>query len=438
MKINKNYCSLLFLLLSIIQLLGCKSSDDFNGIPYNPSKPLELTSFYPNSGKFLEKVILSGSNFGTNPDSLRVYFNSKKAAVVGTNGVEMYVLAPRLPGDTCIISVAIGKDSLTYSNIFRYQKSVTVSTIAGNGSDGEIVTGGLSQTVIEPRYLCCDKDDNLFICSRGEYDESGSFGILRLDEENDELIMLDKNVTGNVPCADPTTGIISIPTETSVGSFISLNPGEFWAPRMRQMKWSDTDNQPANAWKHCMVVNPTDGYIYTLYYGGNLVKVNPVSYEVTPLMKISQGDNYGMTFSPLHPNLLYLSFWDNANENANSICTVDVTNPINTFQRISSPNISGGFRDGKISEAQFHDPAEMFCDNDGNIYVADYNNQCIRRITTNNMVETVLGIPGQSGWQDGTKEEALFYHPRGIAINSQGAVYVADSGNCRIRKLTIN
>jgi hypothetical protein len=437
MKIKKSYFFILFLVLGITQMVGCSDSDTSSGKTYDPSKPIELATFYPDSGKYLEKVILTGSNFGTKPDSIRVYFNSKKAAVVGSTGEKMYVLAPRLPGDTCIISVAIGKDSLSYSNIFRYSKSVTVSTIAGNGSSSTIVTGSLSGTSLQPYYVCCDKDDNVFAVSRNG-GTSGSFGILRIDEENDEMVMLDKGVTGNVPCAAPTTGIITIPTETTIGSFISLDPMEFWAPRIRELKWPDGYDIPANGYKHCFVVNPADGFIYTRYYYGDIIKINPKTYEVTPLMKTQQGDSYGLTFNPLHPNLLYISFWSNAGDNANSICTVDVTDAENTFHRISSTNISGGHRDGEMSKAQFSQPAQIFCDADGNIYVADYGNHCIRRITSDNMVETVLGVPGRAGWKDGTKEEALFYYPRGIGINSTGAVYVADYGNMRIRKLTIN
>lgn len=80
----------------------------------------------------------------------------------------------------------------------------------------------------------------------------------------------------------------------------------------------------------------------------------------------------------------------------------------------------------------------IISDQDGNIYMADCNNHCIRRLTTENMVETVLGIPGTPGWKDGGKEEALFNMPIGIAVKSDGTVYVADWGNCRLRKLTIN
>jgi hypothetical protein len=54
------------------------------------------------------------------------------------------------------------------------------------------------------------------------------------------------------------------------------------------------------------------------------------------------------------------------------------------------------------------------------------------------MVETVLGMPGSPGWKDGTKEEALFREPYGIGINQDGDVYVGDWGNGRLRKLSIN
>ena len=54
------------------------------------------------------------------------------------------------------------------------------------------------------------------------------------------------------------------------------------------------------------------------------------------------------------------------------------------------------------------------------------------------MVETVLGVPGTAGYKDGSKKEALFNKPTGIGIGKDGSVYVADWGNFRVRKLTIN
>ena len=80
----------------------------------------------------------------------------------------------------------------------------------------------------------------------------------------------------------------------------------------------------------------------------------------------------------------------------------------------------------------------IYQDSQDNLYVADEGNHCIRRITPEKQVETVLGIPGKSGWQDGAKESALFNRPKGICIDKDDNIYVCDYGNSRIRNLSIN
>ncbi|MGV8091052.1 MAG: IPT/TIG domain-containing protein [Mangrovibacterium sp.] len=425
--------------IGMFALISCSDQDDIReGVPYDPTKPVVLNTFYPDSGIYLEKVMLTGENFGTDPEQIRVYFNNKKAAVVGSTGARMYVLAPRLPGDICTLSVAIGNDSLVYDQTFRYKASVTVTTIAGNGNADDYKDGDLTSSILQPRYLCVDNEDNIFVMTRSAPPNDKNIHITRIDEEANELITIARDVAANIPCADPVTGIISVATETTVGSFLTLDPKEFWAPRFREMKWPAEDSdRPALGYKHCMVVNPEDGYIYTRYYYGHIVKMNPKTYEVETIYKTALGDSYGLTFNPLKPNILYISFWENSGVNAHSICSIDVTNPANSFKKLSG-STTGGHRDGALDVAQFRNPAQIFCDADGNIYVADYGNHCIRRITPENMVETVLGMPGTAGWKDGGKEEALFNNPRGIGISKDGSVYVADFGNSRVRKLSIN
>lgn len=424
----------LFLLIIIFLSTSCKDTNHNKpDEKHDPSSPVELVGFYPDSGKYLEKVMLTGHNFGTDPEQIRVWFNNKQAAVVGSTGTRMYVLAPRLPGDTCTISVVVGKDSITYKNNFIYRSSVTVTTIAGNGSREDYRDGDLTQSIVQPRYLCVDKEDNIFLINR----VPDRYHIARIDEEANSLITVARDVIANVPAADPETGMISFPTETTVGSFYTLDPKEFWGPRIREMKWPATGDRPDQGWKHSMAVNPSDGFIYTRYYFGHIVKINPRTYEVETIFKTEQGDSYGLTFSPLNPNILYISFFGNSGVNANSICSIDVTDPENTFKKLSG-SISGGHRDGAIESAQFRNPEQIFSDADGNIYVADSGNHCIRRITPDNLVETVLGMPGTPGWRDGGKEEALFNNPTGLGISSDGSVYVADFNNNRVRKLSIN
>jgi DNA-binding beta-propeller fold protein YncE len=90
-----------------------------------------------------------------------------------------------------------------------------------------------------------------------------------------------------------------------------------------------------------------------------------------------------------------------------------------------------------LAQAQFRDPWQAQFDHEGNFYIADRGNHCIRRITPDNMVETVVGIPGTAGFKDGGKDEALFNYPRGVGVDKDGTVYIADQNNCRIRKLAI-
>ncbi len=443
MKNLKTVLSIFYGCFLFFVLLSCNDKNNDNGrpnAPYDPSRPVELTKFTPDSGVYQEKVLLEGKNFGTDIEKIKVYFNNKKAAVIGSTGSRIYVQAPRLPGDTCKISVVIGNDSVTYPKDFYYFASVSVSTIAGTGVY-DYQDGDLSTAMLSPRYLCVDKEGNIFVSSRNRGGESWTENIMnyaRIDEENNELVTIERGVIGNVPAADPVTGVITFPTETTVGSIYTLDPKEFWGPRKRELRFpSDYPNRPPQGWKHAMAVNPSDGYVYMRYYHGDIIRFSPRNYEVEFVYRTPQGDNYGLCFTPLEPNVLYMTFDGNAGVYANSICTLDVTNPESegSFKKITG---SGGFRDGPLEVSQFRQPSQLMSDEEGNIFVADAGNHCIRRITPDKLVETVLGVPGKAGFKDGGKDEALFNYPTGIGVGPDGSVYVADLLNRRVRKLSIN
>jgi sugar lactone lactonase YvrE len=94
-----------------------------------------------------------------------------------------------------------------------------------------------------------------------------------------------------------------------------------------------------------------------------------------------------------------------------------------------------GYRDGPASSAQFDGPIGVAVDAKGNVYVADSYNDRIRLITPDGEVRTLAG-QGQPGFADGAGVTAAFDTPTGIALDHEGAILVADTGNDAIRKVT--
>ena len=94
-----------------------------------------------------------------------------------------------------------------------------------------------------------------------------------------------------------------------------------------------------------------------------------------------------------------------------------------------------GFVDGPMGEARFDHPWSVALDAAGSLYVADTSNHRIRKIAREGVVTTFAG-EGRQGWADGLAAFARFGWPRGVAVDAAGNVYVADSDNNRIRRIT--
>lgn len=98
------------------------------------------------------------------------------------------------------------------------------------------------------------------------------------------------------------------------------------------------------------------------------------------------------------------------------------------------PGIAGG-ADGSANAARFHSPRSVAVDANGNVYVADRDNHAIRKVTPDGNVSTLAGLAGASGAEDGHGTAARFNHPGDLSLDQAGNVYVADTRNDSIRKI---
>jgi len=94
-----------------------------------------------------------------------------------------------------------------------------------------------------------------------------------------------------------------------------------------------------------------------------------------------------------------------------------------------------GYKNGKGSLAEFLGICGIAVDKSGNVYVADAGNNRIRKITPAAVVTTLAGS-GVQGYKNGTGTAAQFDDPSAVTVSASGVVYVADTGNYRIRKIT--
>ena len=130
-------------------------------------------------------------------------------------------------------------------------------------------------------------------------------------------------------------------------------------------------------------------------------------------------------------------------DGAGTIFVADTMN--HTIRRITFGGIvstfagspgSPGSNDGTGTAARFNSPRGTVVDSSGNVYVADTTNNTIRRITAVGVVSTLAGLAGVTGTDDGTGNGALFNRPDGLATDAAGNIYVADSGNSLVRKIS--
>ena len=135
--------------------------------------------------------------------------------------------------------------------------------------------------------------------------------------------------------------------------------------------------------------------------------------------------------------------WSVAVDNSGNIFVADMSN--DTIRKINASGQvftfagkagAAGDTDGFGNDTRFDNPFAVAVDDAGNVYVSDTANNTIRKITMNRVVTTLAGLSGTAGNTDGNGGDARFWGPQGMTVDSAGNIFVADTGNNAIRKIT--
>lgn len=458
----------------VFGLTSCNDDDETQGTPHDPSQPVVIESFAPTEGMLATQVIITGSNFGTDKESLHVFFNDKEAPIISSSGNKILVLAPKLPGryvngeldNNCQVRVVVGDKEATAAETFFYNVQTNVTTVVGGDrSATSYPLGGENLAEVQfncnmERGLVIDSENNIFFALNVE-EGNNPTSVYVINEESGKIRLLESGITawlnGTYLAYDPLNDRCYrlLANGGSHETYYYDRYNDFAQTRGFTMNWiqpNGINDQPNidgwNLWscKHSMVMRPSDKCWYMRIDQGYFVKIDSETGQMTdisgrydrrhdnngPGFAGTDGECDGMAFDPADDTKLYFSM-----TGLNAIMLYDFeTETLSVYA--GSNTKQAGFLDGRCNEALFNSPRQIAIDNDRNMYIADYENHCIRKIVMETgYVTTMAGIPQKAGYVNGTGDIAQFDHPYGLVLSKDGTLYIGDSNNRAIRRIAI-
>ena len=240
------------------------------------------------------------------------------------------------------------------------------------------------------------------------------------------------DAAGNLYVADTGNNIIRKISPTGVVSTFAGSAAAHGA--------TDGLGDQARFWAPFGLAVDRAGNVYVADTANNLIrKITPIGFVTTLAGQAGQpgaSDGNGLLAQFRNP-------WGVAVDARGNVYVAHMSN--NTIRKITPAGIvttlagqpgAGGQADGPGAQARFNAPYAVAVDHAGNVFVSDSGNQAIRKITPAGVVTTFAGLPGYAGHADGTGPDAQFWNPQGLALDDQGNLYVADTGNQTLRKIT--
>jgi sugar lactone lactonase YvrE len=323
--------------------------------------------------------------------------------------------------------------------IEKITSSGTLSVLAGvpGGSYGYIDAVGTDARFDNPRGLAVDRVGNVYVADSGnnairKITPTGAVSTMvgSTHFKNPWAVAVDD--AGNIYVADSGNHIIRTITPTG---FVRTLAGLAGVPGS-----ADGLGNSARFFQPQGVALDSAGKIYVTESGNNTVrKITPdglVSTLAGSASPAGYADGISSQARFSAPQGIAVDGATNIYVAESGNNTIRKITPAGQVSTLAGAAGGAGSEDGTGAEARFSGPQGIAADSVGNIFVADSGNNTIRKITPAGLVSTLAGLAGTPGTADGYGSEARFYYPWGVAVDSLDNVYVADSWNNTIRKIT--
>ena len=347
----------------------------------------EVISIEPLTGILTSTVTVTGKNFSTSIAENEVTFNGKPAIITAATETELVVQVPPAADSGPVLVTTKGKTAVNQPE-FTYQWVVT--TIAGS-TEGYVDGKGSEAKFYSPSGIAVDEQGNMFITDFGN--------------------CLIRKISSD--------GTVS----TFAGSIPGYKDGSATIAQFYQPNGAVVDDQ---------------GNVFVSEEGSHTIRKIAADGVVSTLAGMAWS-----TTAPVDGNFSQATFMlpsgIAADVDGNLIIADQGSHRIRKMNLSSEmvSTIAGseqGYLDGIALLAQFYRPVGVVSDDKDNVYVGDLFNHRIRKISSSGEVTTIAG--SSYGFSNGTGSAAKFAYPAGLALDKHGNLYVADTENHLIRKIT--
>ena len=369
-----------FIVIFLFFTCGCKKDNTAGNtnIPQNPT----ISSIRPTSGSYNSLDTIVGTNFSSK-DSVSI--NGVSAQIISVSQDTIIVKIPKAGGSGTI--KITGNGTTTVGPDFQYLFTAIVSTFAGSGVGGYIDAVGTSAEFMYPTSIAFDSKGNLYVA----------------DTQGNRIRKITPDGTVSTVAGDGFHGWLDG----------TVSGAEF--------------NQPygiiCDTAGNIYVGDTYNGYIRQITTNGkvNTLSANGLGFVNQPAVPLRFTAPLGLAIDK--NSVLYVA-------DANMIKTISVLGAVDTIAGTANQ----GYIDGTATYSEFKAPAGLAFDAQGDLFIADTYNSVIRKYTSNGSVSTFAGNP-IGGFLDSTALNAKFLQPQALVADSVGNIYVGDYANARVRKI---